>query len=75
LTLPFRWSKAKFKSPCNFEESTYVARVIYENVAIVFIEIYRIRSITNNIGAIVKGTQPGIPMWMDKHLKRSRAFQ
>jgi hypothetical protein len=41
------WSKAKFKSPCNFEESPYVAArvfsplVIYENVDIVhmFIEI------------------------------------
>jgi hypothetical protein len=43
------WSKAKFKSPWNFEESLYVAAclfsplVIYENVDIVFIEIYRIR--------------------------------
>jgi hypothetical protein len=45
-----RWSKAKFKSPCNFEESPYVATrvfsalVIYENVDIVqvFIEIYHI---------------------------------
>jgi len=41
------WSKAKFKSPCNFEELPYVAhiflpRVIYENVAIMFVEIYRI---------------------------------
>ena len=44
------WSKAKFKSPCNFEESPYVAPrlfsllVIYENADIVhlFIEIYRI---------------------------------
>jgi hypothetical protein len=51
LTLLSRWSKAKFKSPCNFEESPYVAArifsplVIYENVDIVhmFIEIYRIR--------------------------------
>jgi hypothetical protein len=42
-----RWSKAKFKSSCNFEESPYVAAhifsplVIYENVDIVhvFIEI------------------------------------
>jgi hypothetical protein len=50
LTSLSRWSKAKFKSPCNFEESPYVtARVfsplaIYENVDIVhvFIEIYRI---------------------------------
>ena len=46
-----RWSKEKFKSPCNFEESPYVAArvfsplVIYENVDIVhvFIKIYRIR--------------------------------
>jgi hypothetical protein len=46
-----RWSKAKFKSSCNFEESPYVATrvfsplVNYENVDIVhvFIEIYRIR--------------------------------
>jgi len=48
LTSLFRWSKAKFKSPCNCEESPFVARVfspgvIYENVDIVFIEIYRIR--------------------------------
>jgi hypothetical protein len=51
LTSLSRWSKAKFKSPCNFEESPYVAAhvfsplVIYENVNIVhvFIEIYRIR--------------------------------
>jgi hypothetical protein len=51
LTSLSRWSKAKFKSPCNFEESPYVAvpvfspLVIYENVDIVhmFIEIYRIR--------------------------------
>ena len=43
LTSLSRWSKAKFKSPCNFEESPYVARLIYENVVIVFIEIYCIR--------------------------------
>jgi hypothetical protein len=48
LTSPSRWSKAKYKSPCNFEESPYVARIfslriIYENVDIMFIEIYRIR--------------------------------
>ena len=51
LTSLSRWSKAKFKSPCNFEELPYVAArvfsplVIYENVDIVhmFIEIYRIR--------------------------------
>jgi hypothetical protein len=51
LTSLSRWSKAKFKSPCNFEESPYVAArvfsplVIYENVDImhVFIEVYRIR--------------------------------
>ena len=50
LTSLSRWSKAKFKSPCNFEESPYVAAgvfsplLIYENVDIVhvFIEIYRI---------------------------------
>jgi len=50
LTSLSRWSKAKLKSPCNFEESPYVAArvfsslVIYENVDIVhvFIEIYRI---------------------------------
>jgi hypothetical protein len=50
LTSLSRWSKAKFKSPCYFEESPYVAAcvfsalVIYENVDIVhvFIEIYRI---------------------------------
>jgi hypothetical protein len=46
LTSFSRWSKAKFMSPCNFEESTYAARVflrvIYENVDIVFIDIYRI---------------------------------
>ena len=42
-----RWSKANFKSPCNFEESPYIAAdvfsplVVYENVDIVhvFIEI------------------------------------
>jgi hypothetical protein len=47
LTSLSRWSKAKFKSPCNFEESPYVAArvfsplVIYENEDIVhmFIEI------------------------------------
>jgi hypothetical protein len=51
LTSLSHWSKAKFKSPCNFEESPHVAAcvfsplVIYENVDIVhvFIEIYRIR--------------------------------
>jgi hypothetical protein len=51
LTSLSRWSKAKFRSPCNFEESPYVAThvfsplVIYEYVDIVhvFIEIYRIR--------------------------------
>jgi hypothetical protein len=51
LTSLSRWSKAKFKSSCNFEESPYVAArvfspvVIYENVDIVhvFVEIYRIR--------------------------------
>jgi hypothetical protein len=49
LTSLSRWSKAKFKSPCNFEESPYVAirvfspLVIYENVDIMFIEFYRIR--------------------------------
>ena len=51
LTSLSRWSKAKFKSPCNFEELPYVAAcvfsslVIYENVDIVhvFIENYRIR--------------------------------
>ena len=36
LTLHSCWSKAKFKSACNFEESS-----IYENVDIVLIEIYR----------------------------------
>jgi hypothetical protein len=41
------WSKAKSKSPCNFEESPYVAHiflphVIYEIVDMVFIEIYPI---------------------------------
>jgi hypothetical protein len=41
LTSLSPWSKAKFKSPCNFEESPYVATrifsplVIYENVDIV----------------------------------------
>jgi hypothetical protein len=47
LTSLSHWSKAKFKSLCNFEESPYVAArvfsplVIYENVDIVhvFIEI------------------------------------
>jgi len=51
LTSLSRWSKEKFKSPCKFEKSPYVAArvfsplVIYENVDImhVFIEIYRIR--------------------------------
>jgi hypothetical protein len=43
LTSLSRWSKVKFKSPCNFEESPYVACVIYENVDIMFIEIYCIR--------------------------------
>jgi hypothetical protein len=52
LTSLSHWSKVKFKSPCNFEESSYVAArvfsplVIYENVDIdivhAFIEIYRI---------------------------------
>jgi hypothetical protein len=46
LTSHSCWSKAKFKSVCNFEELNYVAciilpRVIYENVDIVLIEIYR----------------------------------
>jgi hypothetical protein len=41
LTSLSRWSKEKFKSPCNFEESPYVAAlvfsplVIYKNVDIV----------------------------------------
>jgi hypothetical protein len=40
-------NSAKFKEPCNFEESPYVARIflpraIFENVDIVFIEIYGI---------------------------------
>jgi hypothetical protein len=44
LTSLSPWSKAQFKSPCNFEELPYVAHifssgVIYENVDIVFIEI------------------------------------
>jgi hypothetical protein len=47
LTSLSRWSKAKFKSPCNFEELPYVVAcvfsplVIYEKVDIVhmFIEI------------------------------------
>jgi len=49
LTSLSRWSKAKFKLPCNSEESPYVAAhifsplPIYENDDIVFIEIYRIR--------------------------------
>ena len=43
LTSLSRWSKAKFMLPCNFEESLYVDCVIYENVDIVFIEIYCIR--------------------------------
>jgi hypothetical protein len=47
LISPSHWSKVKFKSPSNFEELQYVTRiffpyVIYENVNIVFIEIYRI---------------------------------
>jgi hypothetical protein len=43
LTSLSPWSKAKFKSPCNFEESPYVATrvfsplVIYENVDIVHV--------------------------------------
>jgi len=41
-------SKEKFKLPYNFEETPYVdpvflPRVIYENVNILFIEIYRIQ--------------------------------
>ena len=45
LTSLYRWSKTNFKSPCNFEELSYGAClfsscVIYENVDIVFIEIY-----------------------------------
>jgi len=45
LTSISRCSKAKFKYPCNFEESPYVAhvflpRAIYENIDIVFIEFY-----------------------------------
>ena len=48
LTSLSRWSVVKFKTPCNFDESSYVAsvllpRVIYENIDIVFIEIYRIQ--------------------------------
>jgi hypothetical protein len=43
LTTLSRWSKAKFKSPCNLKKLPYVAsiflpRVIFENVDIVFIE-------------------------------------
>ena len=45
LTSLSRLLKAKFKLPCNFEESPYVTRiflpcVIYENVNIMFTEIY-----------------------------------
>jgi hypothetical protein len=45
LTSLSLWSKEKFKLPCNFEESPYVdpvflPHVIYENVNILFIEIY-----------------------------------
>ena len=45
-----RWSVAKFKPPCNFEESSYIARiflprVIHENIDIVFIENYRIHEV------------------------------
>jgi len=42
LTSLSRWSKAKFKLPCNFEELSriFLPHVIYENVNIVFIEIY-----------------------------------
>jgi hypothetical protein len=32
LTSLSRWSKAKFKSPCNFEELLYVARVFLPRV-------------------------------------------
>jgi len=44
LTLLSRWSKLKFKSPCNFEELPYDAliflpRVIDEIIDMVFIEI------------------------------------
>ena len=40
-----RWSGARFRWPCNFEESPYVARVflpraICESVDIVFTEFY-----------------------------------
>jgi hypothetical protein len=49
LTSLSRWSKAKFKSPCNFEESPYVAARVFSPLAIenvdtvhMFIEIYRI---------------------------------
>ena len=46
LTSLSRWLKAKFKSPCNFDEFPYVTvRVFSPLVDIVhlFIEIYRIR--------------------------------
>ena len=51
LTSISRWSKVKFKQPCNFEESPYVVRVflpraIYENIDIVFIEFYGILKVT-----------------------------
>ena len=50
LTSLSRWSVAKFKPPCNFEESSYIARiflprVIHENIDIVFIENYRIHEV------------------------------
>ena len=51
MTIKWRWRiKVKLKLPSNFEESPYVAHiflphVIYENVDVVFIEIYRIHEV------------------------------
>ena len=50
FTLLSRWSKVKFKLPCNFKESPYVdhislPNVIYEHVDIMLIEIYRFHQV------------------------------
>ena len=41
LTLISRWSVAKFKSP--YISLVFLPRVIYDNIDIVFTEIYRIQ--------------------------------
>jgi len=64
LTSLSRWSKEKFKSPCNFEESPYVAAcafsplVIYENVDIVQCLLKSIVSVISILKVIFLESNP-----------------